>query len=234
MKKVLSLLAIAFTYFCIATVISAAAVGITLGAKGVLTESRIYRVLAALHGLDVVTLHKQIHQQQLARDAEQPSFQQQQDARLRASLDLDIREKAVRKGIIDLTSLQNRLQNAQEQFGELTKAYERRLDEIQQQEQSAALQELLITIEAMKPEQAKDQIMKMLDDNALAEVVALLKKMSMDKRKKLLGEFETPQEADRLYEVLKSIRDGEPLASEIQEAREKLRPFTTPQTPATE
>ena len=88
----------------------------------------------------------------------------------------------------------------------------------------ASRKELQRTIEAMRPEQAKAQLLKMLDDEAMDDVVTIVKSMPVDKRKKIIAEFKEGTDADRLYEILKNILRGEPNASTIQEARNSLKP----------
>jgi len=61
----------------------------------------------------------------------------------------------------------------------------------------------------------------------MADVVAMLKRMSLDKRKKILAEFKDGADADTLSEILSNIRKGEPLASQIKETRDQLQQFST-------
>ena len=43
------------------------------------------------------------------------------------------------------------------------------------------------------------------------------------KQKKLIAEFKDATDADQLYQILRSIRAGEPVVSQIEEARTKLQ-----------
>ena len=61
------------------------------------------------------------------------------------------------------------------------------------------MKELQRTIEAMRPEQAKAQLLKMLDDEAMGDVVTIVKNMPADKRKKIIAEFKEGTDADQLY-----------------------------------
>ena len=96
--------------------ISLIAVAGTLGVKGSLDEDRLYRVLAALHGIDLVSLHTQVRKEKQAMDDEQASYDMQRNAQLLHSLDLDLRETAIEKGLLDFASLQGKLQTAQQRF----------------------------------------------------------------------------------------------------------------------
>ena len=49
--------------------------------------------------------------------------------------------------------------------------------------------------ENIKPKQAKEQILQMIDSNEQDAVVAILTKMSISKQAKIIGEFKTPEES---------------------------------------
>lgn len=223
MKKIFGLLASALMYFCVATVISLVAAGTALWAKGALDADRMYRVLAALHGRDLLMLHDKLNKETDPVKSEQPPFTAQQEASLFKSLDLDLREIAIKNGVADLSQLQQTLQTEQTRFTALTQSYEQRLEQLEKKEQASSLSELQRTLESMKAKQAKDQLLKMIDDDAMIDVVAVFRKMSNDTRKKILAEFKDSADAEQLYEILKNIREGEPLASEIKAARKKLQ-----------
>ena len=60
---------------------------------------------------------------------------------------------------------------------------------------------------------------------ALRIVVARFKNMPLEKRKKLVAEFKTDREAERLQEVLTQIRLGVPDIDTIRETRQQLDTF---------
>ncbi len=223
MKRLFSLLTTGFVYLCVATMIAQAAALTTLWAKGALDRSRVYRVLAALHGVDVVTMQTNLSTQKKDTDQEQHSFAARLEAQSLKSLDLDLRETALDKGLVDLRNLQDATQAEQAEFLALRQSYDAKLKDLVEQEQASAMKQLQRTIEAMQPRQAKEQLLKMLDDQAIGDVVTIVKNMPVDKQKKLIAEFKDGTDADQLYQILRSIRAGEPVVSQIEEARTKLR-----------
>ena len=78
----------------------------------------------------------------------------------------------------------------------------------------AALLEVQRTLEAIAPKQAKEQLLRMLAeaktpaDQPMEDVLRILKAMPLDKRKKILAEFKTPEEIEKLADVLREIRLG--------------------------
>lgn len=225
MKKITSILGTLFTYFCVASMIALIAAGAALWFKGALDRDRLYRVLAAAHGIDVITLHKQIVKEKKEADDEQPSYKERFTELTLKSLDLDLREDAVSNAWSEMHELRISLEVDRNRFEELKQAYAAKLQEIADEEQATSLKELQRTLEAIKPEQAKEQILKMLEDDAMDDVVTILKNMAIDKRKKIIAEFEQGADADKLYDILKNIRLGEPNATQNREAQKALSEF---------
>jgi hypothetical protein len=207
---------------CVATVIAQATALTAMWLKGALDQPRLYRVLAALHGIDILTVHAQLLARQEPADTEQVSYTARWEADTRKSLDLDLRETAISKGLLELGSLQTALQSDQSRLRELKQAYDARLKELLDEEQTASRRELQRTLEAIRPDQAKQQIVKMMEDDAMDDVVAIMKTMPIDKRKKIIAEFKQREDEERLFEILKNIRTGEPTATQIQDARDRL------------
>ncbi len=225
MKKIFSLFTAAFTYFCIATVIALATAVAALASKGALDQARLYRVLAAMHGIDVVTMQQQLMAQDEEANNEQPSYEARLEQQTLQSLDQDLRNEAISNALVDMKTIQTELETETARFEELKQAYAAKLQQFADEEQANSLKELQRTLEAIKPAQAKEQILKMVQDDAMDDVVTILKSMAIDKRKKIIAEFKLGPDTDVLYDILKNIGQGEPAASQIRDTQKKLNEF---------
>jgi hypothetical protein len=223
-KKIFSLFGSLIVYFCVATVLAQVAALGGLAAKGALDRGRLLRVVAALHGLDLVTMQAQLVAPKPVANAEQSSIRDRLIARDLKSLDLDLRQSSLEKGRSDLLAMQSALATEIASFGETRKAYDTRLKELAEEAKTESLKDVQRTIEAMQPEQAKIQLLKMIKDEKMDDVVTIIKTMSADKRKKLVATFKDGADEEQLYEILKSIRDGDPLVSTIRDAQGDLAP----------
>src|SRR5262245_58977154 len=192
MKAALRWLGALFVAFAIGPVISLAVIGAMLWWKGALTDERLFAMLAALHGVKPAPPPSLTA---LDADAEQPSFNQILHSRMRASLDLDLRENAIDKSLGDLRAIEKGLQSESTRLDTWKKSFDDRLASMQTAANEASLLEVQRTLEAIQPKQAKEQIMKMLAepktaaDDPMEDIVRILKAMPLDKRKKILGEF---------------------------------------------
>lgn len=226
MKKILSLLSSLLIYFCVATVMAQVVAIGGMAAKGALDRGRLLRVLAALHGLDLVTMQAQLVAPPSTTDDEQPSIADRLVAQDLNNLDLDLRQSSLEKGHSDLLAIQTELAAEIASFDDTRKAFDANLKKLADEAQSESLQSVQRTIDAMQPEQAKTQLLKMIENDNMRDVVTIIKAMSADKRKKLVATFKAGADEEQLYKIVQSIRAGEPLASTIQDTQQSLRAAT--------
>jgi len=226
MKAALSWLGSLFTALGIGTLITVSVIAAMLWWKGALNDERILGMVAALQGikppppaaLTAVNV-----------DAEQPSLDQVLNSRMKASLDLDLRENAIDKGLGDLRTIETALQVETKRLDDWKKSFDKRLSELQTAAADSALREIEQTLEVIQPKQAKEQLVKMLEesktatDDPMEDVVRILKVMPLDKRKKILAEFKTPDENKILSEILRVIRLGGSDTELLRDTRSQLQ-----------
>jgi hypothetical protein len=221
-KKLFGITGTTLTAFCVATIIAQMTALGAFWMKGALSQDRLYRVLAAMHGEDVVTMQAQLLAAEEREDQEQPSYEEIETQRTLKSLDLDLRESALENGMHALQGLQMMLETNQTRFKKLKDSYDAHLMQIVENEKAKSLREVQLTLEAIRAKQAKEQIVRMIEADGMTDVVAIMKQMSLDKRKKIFAEFKTEPEEEHLFQILTNIRQGEPLTSQIAEARNEL------------
>ncbi|HEX5106730.1 MAG TPA: hypothetical protein VFV87_23075 [Pirellulaceae bacterium] len=232
MKTLFNWLGTLLVAFSIGTVLSLAVLLGMLWWKGALTDDRLVGMIAALQGIKPVPPASSTPN---AAEAEQPSLDQIMQGRLRASLDLDLRESAIDKSLGDLRAVETQIKAERERLDLWKVDFDARLAKLENAATDAAILEVQRTLESMQPKQAKDQILKMLDepatniDDPMRDVVTVLKSMADDKRKKLLAEFKTPEEAERLAEIIREVRLGLPDSEVIRDTRNQLQQQLNPQ-----
>jgi hypothetical protein len=226
MKAALSWLGSLFTALGIGTLITVVVVVAMLWWKGALTDERVLGMLAALQG---IKSSPPPAISALNVDAEQASLDQIHNARMTASLDLDLRESAIDKGLGDLRTIEKALQSETQRLDYWKQSFDKRLSDLQTAAADSALREIQQTLEVIQPKQAKDQLIKMLEDpktttdNPMEDVVRILKAMPLDKRKKILQAFTTPDENKILSEILRVIRLGGSDTELLRDTRSQLQ-----------
>ena len=222
MSRILNFAATLLLYFCMATVLAQAAMLGVLWYKGHLAAARLGEALGAFYGLESAAA-KALRETRDQREI-QVAYGDILERRALASLDLDLRETALDNAMIDLMNQRTRLDDDRKKYTLLLGDFEQRLDELRQGATNRAIQDVQQTIETMRPEQAKAQILLMMDDERLEDVVTLLKSMPRDVLKRILNEFQD-DEKERLYDVIKQILSGTGEGDLIDQVREQIDGF---------
>lgn len=235
MKAAFRWLAMLFVAFSIGTVVTLSILIGMLWWKGAFADDRVLHMFAALQGITVTSSATGQPAVDPAKE-ELPSMDQLLEKRLLASLDLDLRETAIDKSLVDLRNLESQIKTENKRLDDWKKSFDARLVTLESETADEALQQLQRTLEAMSPKQAKDQMLNMLkepatgaEDDPMRDVVAILKTMPTDKQRKIIAEFKTPEEAEKLAEILREIRLGEPDAGLIRDTRNQLQQQLNPQ-----
>lgn len=207
-----------FSAFCVATIIAQLIILILVAARGNLHRATMTKAIALFNGIDIsgVQLQKAL---ETVRTAPVPTYDDVLAARAQQNLNLEMRERSIQRYVQQLEAMQSDLKKEQAAFDRRKEAFYDLLDQMAKQGKEGNLGEIQRTLEAIPPDQAKTLLIKMLDEDQLSDVVAIIKGMALDKRKKILGEFTSEKEVSQLYEVLNQLRLGEPTASVIDEAR---------------
>src|SRR5688572_11189558 len=226
MKAALRWLGTLLVATSLGTFVSVVVILCMLWLKGALNDERLYAMLAALQGIEPPPPQKLVS---LDPNSEQPSIQQVLASRTVASLDLDLRENAIDKSLGDLRTLERQLQTESQRLDTWKESFDKRLSDLQKAATEDALLEVQRTLEAIAPKQAKEQIIKMLAEEKSAagdpmeDIVRILKAMPLDKRRKILAEFKTPEEVEKLHEILRVIRLGGSDTQLLRETRAQLQ-----------
>ncbi len=208
-----------FVAFCVATILAQAIILAMVGISGNLNQETLFRGVALLNGIDISGERLQSMLESY-RSEPIPTYEEVREERAKRNLDLQMREESVSRMRRDVDEKYAALTASEASFDKrLTEFYEM-LDREKANLLSQSLQEVKRTLEAIAPDQAKDQLLKLYKQGQREDVVAILKGMPMDKRRKIVGEFVGPEEADQLNEILRMILEGEPTASLLDDARQ--------------
>jgi len=131
---------------------------------------------------------------------------------------MDIRLRSQKEYRDELNTMLAELRTERDRFDERLTSFRRELEEIREGVQKEGLQDVQRTLQALDPDQAKQQLLIMYDDERIDDVVTIVQAMSTDKRKDILAEFVSKDEADKLAEILRRISEGMPTSSLIDKA----------------
>ena len=212
-----------FGAFCVATILAQCIVLGLSAYRGNLNGDTVLQGFALLNGIDITgkRLEDAIRN---GREAPMPSYDDVTKERAQKSLNLDMRERSIKLAKDQLEAKHRELQLAIVNFDNRKDAFYSKLDELNKGIEDSSLKDVRRTLESLPPEQSKDQLLKLIKDGQLTDVVAIVKGMPADKSKKILGEFLETEESEKLYEILRELRKGEPTKSLIDQARNQPAP----------
>jgi hypothetical protein len=151
-------------------------------------------------------------------------YEQVLEARALKDKNLQLRALALDNDWAQLKSNRLELADAQKRYKLQLADFNSRLDSVAKGAKVSGRDEVRRILESIKPKQAKELVLGMLDNKEDEEVVLLLSGMTDSKRAKLLGEFKTADENKKIDEVLRRIRQGVPEAPLAETARGQLKP----------
>ena len=207
-----------FIAFCVATVLAQGIILALAGARGNLTRETTLKAIALLNGVDISgdRLQKMLTD---AAEKPNPTYEDVEAERARQNKNIDMRERSIETAKEQISEMLSEFREERADFDRRKDEFYSLLDTTEQNLLNESLKEVQRTLESLSPEQAKDQLKKFLEAGQMEDVVAIVKGMPLDKRKKILGEFIGEEEIDQLNEILTTLRQGEPKASLIQKAR---------------
>lgn len=208
-------------YFCLATLISEIILANYLWGKWKLDRGRLLQIAAVAQGLAPTAAGPGSPAEPIAE--EQPSYDQFLATRATRDLNLQLREQALANSLAELRSGQQSLSQAQGQLARQRQQYETQLKTLQEDSEGAGSENVLLTLSALKPKQAKELLLTMLGNRETQAVVTLLRDMPDKKRAKVVAEFKTPDEVSKIEEILRLIRTGAPEADLAKQSEQQLQ-----------
>ncbi len=207
-----------FGAFCVGTVLTQLILMGYFATRGTLSADTTTKIVALLNGIDI-TGDRLLRIMSKADASEQPDYEEILAARRMDTLDMDLRLRSQKMFDDELTKMQADLRDSQARFDQRREAFERKLDEVRKGAQNEGLQEVQRTLQSLAADQAKTLILKIYDDQRVDDVVNIIQGIPIDKRKEILAEFTSPDDTEKLHEILTRIADGLPTTSLIDQAR---------------
>jgi len=221
--KLLGMLVSLIAAVCVATVIAAVVLFAYYAQSWKVNHERFVQAMAILQGKSFESLLPPPPSKKRS-DSEQPSYEQFLAAQGLKARDLEQREIMVRTNIEQFQEELNKIVEEKTRVQLVRDDLQAKLDELNTSASAAGTENVLQTLQTLKPKQAKELLAQRLEKGDIDVVVKLLANMLDSKRAKIIAEFKTATEMERIGEVLNRIRQGQPTASMIDDSAKKLQP----------
>ncbi|WP_235951308.1 hypothetical protein [Crateriforma spongiae] len=206
-----------FTAFCIGTVITQMIMLGYFASTGSLSHETGVKVVALLNGIDISGNRLQ----KILRDAEereQPDFEEILEARRLEGMNMDLRLRSQKRARDELSEQMAVLVEETQVFDGRIQSINDEIARVKAGIRDQGAIERQQTIQSLEADAAKDQLLRIYDDEKIDDVVGIIKAMPIDKRSEILAEFETEDEKDKLHEIIRRIGDGQPETTAIEQA----------------
>ena len=210
-------------YVCVATLVAQIVAVGYLCASGKLDNRRVDQILLAARGEIQPLAQPRDVTPQTDVEQEQSSYEDRERARQLHSRQLEMREQALKSGLERIRFEQHNLTRDKDRYKGLRDAFDQRLEDLRSKALTTGRENVRTIWENIKPKQAKEQILEMIDKQEMNEVVTILVAMPIAKRAKIVSEFKTPDELQKLDEMLRLIRQGVPEVNLIDKTRSQIQ-----------
>jgi uncharacterized protein YihD (DUF1040 family) len=218
MKKILGMVWMLILCLSVGTVVAQALIAAVVMPKLKLDGKRISQIVSLAQGKDI---EAKIEAKAPSIESEQPSYQEIVESRAARFRNLELREKQLRNNLVEVQTEEVKVADELHRIKRLESGFDEKMKRITDDATSEGMNALGEKIGSMKPKLAKEMLVKMLDDKRIDDVVVLLKQLDNKKSAKIIAEFKTDDEKDMLSEVLRRIREGDPVIEAVEKAQAK-------------
>jgi|tagenome__1003787_1003787.scaffolds.fasta_scaffold20959259_2 hypothetical protein len=209
MGKIIDLLLGLIAYVCVATVITLVLVFGYFWHNDQLNGEKVFRIVALLQDVDV----QQADASQQKKEGggvppEEPSLNEVLHHQQVQDRNFEVKLLALTRGKQDYDIS---LKNLNEQITRYDRMVRDTQSRLKQQEELTTQQnvaKVVSQLEQVKPDIAKDSLMKFIEEDRMDDAILLMNKMSESKLKNILKTFQTPQELSKLHEIHRRIISG--------------------------
>lgn len=189
-----------------------------------LDDEKVFRIIALVHDVDI----EGIAAEEVSEDAQTPpeeaSLEDIAGYRALVARNHEAKQDALKRGSEAFNHDFRKLKTATDHFSEVAEKIETELQSQGELASKEAVSKVVRNLELINPEQAKEQLLRTLDDpNGDQDVIKLTNAMQPGKLKKILQKFRTPEELDALHAMHRLMLSGGPQAQLMQEALQQLR-----------
>jgi hypothetical protein len=209
-------------YFSLATLIAETIVVGHLVSHWQIDAGKLGAMIAAAQGIELPRAGEAARPEPETPSTEQVSYDQVLEARAVKDKNLQLRELALANALAQFRSDQRKLSEEQTRYAAQRRDYEGKLDATSKGALATGREQVASLLQSLKPKQAKDILLNMLENNEMDEVVLLLSGMADAKRAKIVSEFKTADETKKIEEVMRQIRQGIPVAPLADQAKQQL------------
>lgn len=195
-----------------------------------LDDEKVFRIVALLHDVYIEKIASETEEATSDTPPEEPSPQDVEWQRQVLARNYEVKLEALKRGKLNFDASLSKLATDTNRFHELAEKLERQLEEQGELSSKRSLQQVVQNLELMKADQAKEQLKDILKENkGIENTIKIMSKMSTAKLKKILQQFQTPEEQNDLHIIYQRMLEGGAQQTVFQNALEDLHQLKSQQ-----
>src|SRR6187431_523944 len=211
MGKIIDLLLGLIAYVCVATVITLALVIGYFCHTDQLNGDKMFRIVALLQDVDLQQVSASQQKKAGAEvPPEEPSLNEVMHHQQVQDRNFEVRLLALKRGKQDYDASLHDLNEKIDRYDRMVQDIQSRLKQQQEATTQQNVAKVVGQLEQVKPDVAKDSLMKFIEEERMDDAILLMSKMSESKLKSILKTFQTPAELSKLHEIHRRIMSGGP------------------------
>jgi hypothetical protein len=223
MGKIIDLLLGLIAYVCVATVITLALLFAYFWHNDQLNGEKMFKIVALFQDVDL----QQISASQQKKPGEtvppeEPSLNQVMHQQQVQDRNFEVKLLALKRGKQDYDASLHELNEKIDRYDRMVQDIQTRLTKQQEAMTTQNVAKVVGQLEQVKPDVAKDSLMKFIEEDRMDDAILLMSKMSESKLKNILKTFQTPQELSKLHDIHRRIMSGGPEAANLKKAINEL------------
>ncbi|MCA9240535.1 MAG: hypothetical protein KDA37_10060 [Planctomycetales bacterium] len=211
-------------YLCTAALITQAlGLGYLWGTNR-LDDERMFRLVALLHDVDIDRIQSESEAETAGEvPDEEPSPEDVEWQRQVLARNHELKAESLKRNKLIFDASYNRLVTDRKRFDEIASKLESQLKQDGELASKKNLDQVVHILELQKPDQAKDELMQILgEDNGVEDAIKIINKMSQAKLKKIVQQFQSPDEQEKLHTILGMMLQGGQQKEIFESALEEL------------
>jgi hypothetical protein len=199
-------LASLFVYLCVGTILTQLIIVGYAVSQGFVDKQKLSDMLAVARGATLSSADDASKATQ-AKPVQMMSIEELDQRRTTMTRHLELREQAVANALEQIATERDKLLKDREAFDLLVAAFRKQQQQEQSRELAEGMEKTRALLESLKPDAAKNYILKMIADDDKDDVIAILTAMPIAKQKKIVEQFKTEEEQRKFYDILKLLQE---------------------------
>lgn len=211
-------------YLSTATLIAAVLGLVYLWNAHLLTNKKMFRIVALMHDIDLEEIAEEEKVGELEVPPEETSREDIAMIREVKLRDYEVKLNTLKVGTQEFERSFRDINEGRQRYDQMANELQQRLQQQKQLASEENLSAVVTQLQSIRPTEAKKLLLQFLEEpEGERDVIILMKEMQPSRLQKILEQFKTDDELEQYHKLLRLMLDGYPEGPEIDNMLERVR-----------